>query len=78
MRNYYRKFLKQALKAGLDPDENADSREIAQQMRPKFQPHALDGLREVYIRARYSSQEITSADVKQAKEMYDDLKKKEN
>ena len=39
---------------------------------------ALDGLREVYIRARYSSQEITSADVKQAKEMYDDLKKKEN
>lgn len=47
-------------------------------MRPRFQPQALDGLREVYIRARYSSQEITSADVKQAKEMYDDLKKKEN
>ena len=78
VRNYYRKFLKQALKAGLDPDENADSREIVQQMRPRFQPQALDGLREVYIRARYSSQEITSADVKQAKEMYDDLKKKEN
>ena len=39
-------ILKQALKASLDPDENADSREIAQQMRPKFQPHALDGLRD--------------------------------
>lgn len=78
VRNYYRKFLKQALKAGLDPDENVDSRDIAQQMRRKFRPQALDGLRDVYIRARYSSQEITAADVKQAREMYDDLKKKEN
>lgn len=77
VRNLYRKFLRMCVRAGLDPDLNVNSREINQAMNKNFDVPAMDGLRNVYIRARYSSEEITEDDVKVAKQMLDKAKKAE-
>ena len=78
VRHVYRKFLKQAYKeGGLDEEENYDSREIADLVTRRYRSEALEGLRDVYIRARYSTEEISGDDVKQAKAMFDGLKAKD-
>ena len=77
VRSCYRKFLKLCLHAGLDPDVNVNSREINYAMRNTFDRPAMDGLRSVYIRARYSSADITDDDVKTAKQMLDMTRKAE-
>lgn len=75
VRSCYRKFLKMCVRTGLDPDLNLNSLEVNQSMCKNFDSSAMDGLRDVYIRARYSSDEITEADVKTAKQMLDRTKK---
>lgn len=75
VRNCYRRFLRLCVHSGLDPDLNLNSREVNQSMWKNFDPSAMDGLRDVYIRARYSSDEITEEDVKTAKRMLDMTRK---
>ena len=75
VRNYYRKFLKICVREGLDPDLNLNSRQVNQSMMKVMDVPAMDGLRDVYIRARYSSAEITEEDVKTAKQMLSESKK---
>ena len=77
VRGCYRRFLKMCVRSGLDPDLNLNSLEVNQSMQKILDPSAMDGLREVYIRARYSSEEITEEDVKTAKQMLDRTKKSE-
>lgn len=77
VRQLYRKFLKMAYKMGVDPYENLNSREINDQVSHRLNRPALKGLRGVYIRARYSSGEITKEDLKAAKEAFDSLEKPE-
>lgn len=69
VRSCYRKFLKICVREGLDPDLNLNSRQVNQSMVKVLDVPAMDGLRDVYIRARYSSGEITEEDVKSAKQM---------
>lgn len=69
VRNCYRKFLKICVREGLDPDLNLNSRQVNQSMVKVMDVPAMDNLRDVYIRARYSSGEITEDDVKTAKQM---------
>ena len=73
VRQQYRKFLKKCYALGVDPEENLDSRDINDQVGVRFNRLALKRLRGVYIRARYSSQEITKDDLKAAREAYDAL-----
>lgn len=77
VRAMYRKFLGMCVRAGLDPDLNLNSRDVNQAMSKNFDKPAMDGLRDVYIRARYSSSDITDDDVKIAKQMLDLAKKAE-
>ena len=77
VRSLYRKFLHMCVRAGLDPDLNLNSREVNAAMSKKFDKLAMEGLRDVYIRARYSTSEITDDDVKVAKNMLDLAKKAE-
>lgn len=69
VRSCYRKFLRICVREGLDPDLNLNSRQVNQSMVKVLDNPAMDGLRDVYIRARYSSEEITEEDVKVAKNM---------
>ena len=75
VRSCYRKFLKICVREGLDPDLNLNSRQVNQSMVKVLDVPAMDGLRDVYIRARYSSGEITEEDVKIAKQMLGYTKK---
>ena len=77
VRGMYRKFLHMCVRAGLDPDLNLNSRDINKVMHKNFDLPAMEGLRDVYIRARYSSGEITEDDVKTAKQMLDLARKAE-
>ena len=77
VRNYYRKFLRICVREGLDPDLNLNSRQVNQSMVKVMDEPAMEGLRDVYIRARYSSEEITEDDVKTAKQMLGLAKKAE-
>lgn len=77
VRSCYRRFLKMCVRSGLDPDLNLNSFEVNQAMRRNFDDAAMEGLRGVYIRARYSSGEITEDDVKTARQMLDKAKKAE-
>lgn len=77
VRAMYRKFLHMCVRAGLDPDLNLNSREVNQAMGKNFDMPAMDGLREVYIRARYSTGEISEDDVKEAKQMLERTRKAE-
>lgn len=77
VRQLYRKFLKMSYKLGVDPEENLNSRDINEQVSHRLNRSALSGLRGVYIRARYSSEEITKEDLKAAKAAYDALGKEE-
>ena len=69
VRSCYRKFLRVCVKEGLDPDLNLNSRQVNQSMVKVLDVPAMDGLRDIYIRARYSSEEISEDDVKTAKQM---------
>lgn len=75
VRQYYRRFLHMAQNEGMDLDLNLDTREIGKAARFRFHPPSLDALRNVYVRARYSTEEITGEDVDRAKQAYDRLKK---
>lgn len=77
VRSIYRKFLRMCVREGLDPDLNLNSREVNQSMVKIFDEEPMDGLRDVYIRARYSSGQITDEDVKVAKHMLELTKKAE-
>ena len=77
VRAMYRKFLHMCVRAGLDPDLNLNSRDVNQAMGKNFDMPAMDGLREVYIRARYSSGDISEDDVKAAKLMLERTRKAE-
>ncbi len=69
VRSCYRKFLRLCVREGLDPDLNLNSRQVNQSMVKVLDEPAMDSLRDVYIRARYSSGEITEDDVKVARNM---------
>ncbi len=75
VRHYYRKFLKLCDVRGIGAGEHLNSREINDQAGGVFRTPSLSALRELYIRARYSSAEVTSADVKSAKSAYEEVKK---
>lgn len=77
VRAMYRKFLRMCVRVGLDPDLNLNSREVNQAMKKNFDTPAMDGLRDIYIRARYSSGNISEDDVKTAKEMLELARKAE-
>lgn len=75
VRHYYRKFLKLCDVRGIGAGEHLNSREINEKVWHIFQTPSLSALRELYIKARYSSAEITANDVKEAKGAYEDVKK---
>ncbi len=75
VRYYYRKFLKLCDARGIGAGAHLNSREINDQARHVYSPASLATLRALYIRARYSSGEITHGDVKSAKDAYDEVKK---
>ena len=78
VRHYYRKFLKLAVQRGFDLTEFMDSSQIERGTWPLFRSRASEPLRDVYVRARYSSAEVTEEDVRQAKECYGKLKRDED
>ena len=77
VRHYYRRFLKLCTQRGFELTEFQDSAEIEQGTRHLFKNPAQSRLRDVYVRARYSSAEVTPEDVQTAKESYTKLKKNE-
>lgn len=77
VRHYYRKFLKLCAQRGFELTEFQDSAEIERGTRHLFRNPAQTALRDVYVRARYSSAEVTPEDVQAAKENYNKLKRNE-
>ena len=77
VRHYYRKFLKLCTQRGFELTEFQNSAEIEHGTRHLFKNPAQAALRDIYVRARYSSAEITPEDVQAAKENYTKLKKNE-
>jgi hypothetical protein len=77
VRQQYKKFLKRCYKLGVDPEENLNSRDINEQVDGRFSRSALKRLRDVYIRARYSSRDISKEDLRAAREAYDALENDE-
>lgn len=75
VRHYYRKFLKLCDMRGIGAGEHLNSREINDRARHIFQTPSLSALRALYIKARYSSAEISSGDAKSAKDAYEEVKK---
>ncbi len=75
VRRYYRKFLKLCDVRGIGAGEHLNSLQINDQARRVFRTPSLSALRELYIKARYSSAEITAADVKDARSAYEEVKK---
>ena len=77
VRHYYRKFLKLVYRIGVDENANYCTIDFVNQVHHVLHRPSMHSLRDVYIKARYSSQDITSDDVRQAKNAYDGLKKKD-
>ena len=75
VRSAYRRFLKLCDQKGLKITEFQDSAQIRDEAGPFFPRPALSRLREVYVRARYSSAPVTPEDVREARESYTELKK---
>jgi hypothetical protein len=75
VRHYYRKFLKLCDVRGIGAGEHLNSREINDKVRHIFQTPSLSALRALYIKARYSSAEVTANDVKEARSAYEEVKK---
>jgi len=75
VRNYYRKFLKLCGQRGFEVTEYQDSKDIEMGTVYLFGTPARSELRDVYVRARYSSAEVTDFDVEDAKDCYKRLKK---
>ena len=75
VRHYYRKFLKLCGQRGFEVTEYQDSKEIELGTVYLFGNPAQSELRDVYVRARYSSAEVSDFDVEVAKDCYKRLKK---
>ena len=75
VRSYYRKFLKLCGQKGFEVTEYQDSKEIEMGTIYLFGNPAQSELRDVYVRARYSSAEVSDFDVEVAKDCYKRLKK---
>jgi hypothetical protein len=66
VRFYYRKYLKLCAAKGKAPDKGDTSEDINAKNEGTFSKPDIDRLRELYIKARYSVQEITREESKEA------------
>ncbi len=74
VRYYYRNFLRLCQEIGHEFPRHFTSKHIENTISYQFEKEPLQKMRETYIRARYSEQEITKEDVKQIKEQVKLLK----
>jgi hypothetical protein len=75
VRHTYRKFLKLCDARGIGTGEYLNSAQINEQARHVFRTPALSALRDVYLKARYTTADIGADDVRRAKNAYDQVKK---
>lgn len=69
VRKSYRRFLKECLRRGMRITKDEDSAQIAHYAGQYFDGAPLDGLRDIYIKARYTEREITGEDAREAKRL---------
>ncbi len=74
VRYHYRNFLRLCQELGHDFPRHFTSRHIQNVVAYQFEKEKLETLRQTYIRARYSEDEITKDDVKQMKEQVKSLR----
>ena len=74
VRYYYRSFLRMCQSIGHEFPRHFTSKHIENTISYQFKKEHLQEMRETYIRARYSEQEITKEDVKHIKEQVKLLK----
>ncbi len=75
VRKSYRGFLKECLRRGMNITKDEDTSQIAHCAEKYFGPAPIGGLREIYIRARYTEKEITSEDAKEARRLASEIQK---
>ena len=76
VRFYYRKFLQLCKKLEYQFPASFTSKQIENSVSKRFGEEPTQHIRQTYIRARYSSEEITDADVAAMKEQVNDLREK--
>lgn len=75
VRRYFKKTVQRAEDAGIAISDAYTSEKIVACAAQKFDREALFALRALYIRARYSYHEITKADAREAKRLFEEIKK---
>lgn len=69
VRRSYRRFLKECLSRGMHITKDEDTDQIAHYAGQYFDGAPLGGLRDIYIKARYTEKEITGEEAKEAKRL---------
>lgn len=75
VRHQYRKFLQECLARGFMITPDFDTHQIADGAREHFPGAPLDAFRSLYIKARYTDEEITKSEAEEAKDLYSEIKK---
>ncbi len=76
VRKYYKKFLELCKKRNIRLEPFDTSLDVEDKSISEFEENALRQMRKVYISARYDDEDVTSADAKSAKEIYNELNKR--
>ena len=74
-RHQYRKFLQECLQRGFMITPDFDTKQIADGAREHFPGAPLDAFRNLYIKARYTDEEISKSEADEAKDLYSEIKK---
>lgn len=75
IRFVYQKFLKLCRKQGIEITASDTSREIQKKAQHVWDEKTTEALRELYLKARYSEQQIQESEIEQAKREYRKLQK---
>lgn len=75
VRHQYRKFLQECLQRGFMITPDFDTRQIADGAREHFPGAPLEAFRNLYIKARYTDEEISKSEADEAKDLYSEIKK---
>ena len=75
MRRYFKKILQLSREAGITYLRSDTSERAAKRASAVFDSKGMEELRSLYIRARYSPKGVSREEVRQAKGIYEALKK---
>jgi hypothetical protein len=75
IRYYYQRFMKLSINKGIKIENNDTTKDINVKASSKYKGPSLEGLRDIYLRARYSDNECSKEDTKKVKDYYQSIAK---